>query len=410
MVLNPSIVNNPDLDQWVEVANDQRIIIHTGKVEIGQRITTALAMIAAEELSVSYNQIDIKRTETGIDPNEGFTAGSNSTQHSGGAVRLASATARMYMLEIAAKEMDVEIDSLEIENGLIQSRNTNRTVTYWDLMAGKKFAVKIDPEAKIKSHQDYSVIGTHVVSKGITEIVTGKKTFVQDIKMPGMLHARLVRPPHYLASLAEINKTALENLKASNVKVIRDGSFLAVANADEYRAIKAANRLSSAVDWNLNDGLAVNDLYDSLTTNDRVSLPVVGGGAPVDKPVPPLQKPPSEATKTISARFEKPYHMHGSIGPSAGCAIYKNGRLTVWTQSQGVYPLRKAIAAAFDMIVEHIQVIFVEGAGCYGHNGADDAAFEAALIARFIPETPILLKWTRDDEHAWEPYGSAMVL
>lgn len=409
MTGHPSIADHPGLDQWVEIAAEDRIILHTGKVDIGQRVSTALAIIAAEELDVDYDRIDVKRTETGIDPNEGFTAGSMSMQHSGKAIRMASATARRRLLELAAGKLEVDAETLEVEDGLIQSRETNSSVTYWDLMAGQKFDIDVDENAAVKSPDDQTKIGRRVVPKGMKEIVAGKMSYIHDMVLPHMLHARLVRPPHYLATLKSLDEKAIDHLADSNVTLVRDGSFLAVAAVDEYAAVKAAGRVAAAAEWDLKDGLPVGDLYQSLTENERVSLPVKAGGAPVEEPVPQLEAPPADAAATLSARFEKPYHMHGSIGPSAGCALYQEGAMQVWTHNQGVYPLRSAMAEALKLDLESVHVRYVPGSGCYGHNGADDAAFDAALIARAIPDTPILLKWTRDDEHAWEPYGSAMV-
>lgn len=406
---HPSLADHPQLDQWVEIAADERIVLHTGKVDIGQRISTALAIIAAEELDVDYDRIDVKRTETGIDPNEGFTAGSMSMQHSGKALRMATATARRHLLGLAAEMLAVDADTLVVEDGLIQSRATNRSVTYWDLMAGRTFDIEVDEDVPVKSPDGHTQVGKRVVAKGMKEIVTGKMDYLQDMTWPGMRHARLVRPPHYRAMLNGLDEAVVARLNENDVTVVRDGSFLAVVATDEYGTVKAAGRLAAGADWDLGEGLPVGDLYESLTANERISLPVAPGGAPVEEAVPPLTPPPDDAVTTLSARFEKPYHMHGSIGPSAGCALFEDGKLTVWTHNQGVYPLQMAMAEALGMETEDIHVIFAPGAGCYGHNGADDAAFDAALVARAVPGTPILLKWTRDDEHAWEPYGSAMV-
>ncbi len=409
MASHPSIAKHPDLDEWIEIAADGRIVLHTGKVELGQRIYTALAIIAAEELDVDYDRIDVRRAETGVDPNEGMTTGSMSMQHSGNAIRMASATARRHLLALAAKRLGVEADSLEVADGLVQSRDSNQSVSYWDLMEGKAFGIPVDETVRVKAPQDHTRVGRRVTPKGMAEIVTGRMTYLPDMTMPGMLHARLVRPPHYFARLQRLDDTVVERLSAEDVTVVRDGSFIAVAAENEYAAVKAAGRLRNAAEWDEGDGLPTGELFESITGNERVSLPVAAGGAPVEEPVPELVPPPEEAAVTLSARYEKPYLMHGSMGPSAGCALYESGKLTVWTHSQGIYALRGALARALDMDEADLHLVFMPAAGCYGHNGADDAAFEAALIALAIPGTPVLLKWTRDDEHAWEPYGSAMV-
>ena len=408
MAANPSISSNPDVDQWIEFTLDGRLTVHTGKVDIGQRVSTALAIIVAEELDINYDLIDVKRTETGVDPDEGFTSGSMSMQHSGSALRLASATARQFLLERAAIKLDVNIDSLEIDNALIQSRDSNETVTFWELMNGNKFGIKVNQEIKVKNFESHNLLGTSVIAKNMTDILTGKIRYLHDLELTGMLHARLVRPPHYHAVLRSLDEKLIRQLEESEIRIVRNGSFLAVASSKEYSAVKAARRVASTVEWDLGDGITSKDLFEALSSNEKVSLPIAVGGAPEDVPVTPISEPPADAVITLSSRFEKPYVMHGSIGPSAGCAIFDGKKLTIWSHNQGVYPLRNAVAEALNMSIQDINVIFEFGSGCYGHNGADDAAFDAALIAMEIPNTPILLKWTREDEHAWEPYGTAM--
>ncbi len=193
------------------------------------------------------------------------------------------------------------------------------------------------------------------------------------------------------------------------MRVVQDGSFLAVATEDEYAAIKAGERLADAADWRTGDGLEPQDVFERLPVNERVSLPVVEG-RPQNEPVPELADPPSDAAVTLNARYEKPYVMHGSIGPSAALALFEDGRLTVWSHSQGIYILRASMSEALGMEIDALRLIHVPGPGCYGHNGADDVALDAALVARAIPDTPVLLKWSREDEHAWEPYASCMTL
>ena len=404
----PSIAKSPSVDDWLEVASDGRIRIRTGKVDIGQRISTAQAMLAAEELDVPLERIDVLRTVTGEAPDEGITSGSNSMMDSGLAVRLAAATARRHMLALAAEHLGVAVDTLDVEDGLIQSRSTNRSVTYEDLQGGKPFGIDIDPEVPFKAPAAYRYVGKQVVSRDLPDIVTGKYRFLHDIQVPGMLHARVARPPHYDARLIALDADAARRVRDAGMQIVDDGSFVAVAGPDEYAVIRAAERLSATADWDRGSGLSVPDIYEALTSNRRESLPVENDGRPQDKPVPPLGPPPAAAATTLEARFDKPYQLHGSIGPSAGFAVMDGDTLNVSSHSQGIYFLRSAIAEAFGMDPEKIRIDHVPGAGCYGHNGADDAAFDAALVARALPGTPILLKWTREEEHAWEPYGTAM--
>ncbi len=403
---NGSLVKQPNLDQWLAIGADGRVLVRTGKVDIGQRISTALTLIAAEELDIDPTRIDIAAVETDVAPDEGVTSGSNSMEESGDAVRRATATARKHLLALAARQLGVAEDALDIVDGLIRARATNRSITYAELAGGKPFGIPVDQTAKTKDPKSFKHVGTRVTARGMADLVGGSAKYVHDMQMPGMLHARVVRPPHYHATLAKLDDA---KFKSAGLGIVRDGSFLAVAGPDEYAVLKGAERLAAAATWDRGKGLPEGDLFKNLTANERVSLPVIKG-SPVKEAVPALPAPPANAAVTHQARYERPYNMHGTIGPSAALAKFENGQMTVWTHSQGIYVLREAMAEALDMPIEAIRVIHAIGAGCYGHNGADDVALDAALVARANPGKPVLLKWTRDDEHAWEPYTTAMVM
>ena len=405
MAANPSLEATPSLDDWLAFDADGTVVVRSGKVDIGQRISTAIAMLVADELDIDLGRVEVLRVETGLSPDEGFTSGSQSMSQSGNAVRLAAATARRHLFGRAARALNVDPDTLEVDDGTIHSRATNRKTSYWDLAAGRPLGIDVDPDAPLKPATALRHVGTEATARGMEELVRGRPYFLHDMSLPGMLHARLVRPPHYHARLTTVDPAVLERLAAEGVEVVRDGSFLAVAATDEYAAVRAAERLAVAASWDSGDGLSSGDIYESLRTNERASLPVVDG-TPVEASVPPLDAPPVGAAATLEARYERPYQMHGSLGPSAAMAEFADGRLTVHTHSQGIYFLRAALADAFDMDPEAVRVVHAPGSGCYGHNGADDAAFDAALIARALPGAPVMLKWTREDEHAWEPYGS----
>ncbi len=409
MASNPSIAAHPKLDEWISVTRDKRIVIRSGKVDLGQKISTAVAMIAAEELGVAYDRIEVAEPVTGEVPDEGLTAGSNSMEMTGHAVRLAAATARAHLLGLAAAHLVVDAGDLVLADGLVESRQTGRSVTFWELLGGKAFGVDVDEDAELRPPETYQIVGRQRSSRLTPGLVKGATKFVHDMVRPGMMHARVVRPPHYHAKVAEIDHARVARLAGAGVRVVRDGQFLAVVAEGEYQAAQAAGRLERAVTWDLGAGLKTGDLYRQLVANDRVSLPVRDGLAH-DKPVPALHDTPVAAARTLHAKFEKPYVMHGSMGPSAALAIYEGGKLTVWTHSQGIYMLRNAIAGVMELDEQDIKVIHGLGPGCYGHNAADDAALDAALVAREVPGTPILLKWTREQEHAWEPYGSAMAM
>lgn len=402
-----SLDQYPGVDDWIVFEPSGRLRVRTGKVDIGQRISTALALIAAEELDVDYDLIDVDLIDTETALNEEYTSASNSMERSGQSLRLAAATARRRLLELAAEALESIPASLEVSDGLIHARPSNRTVSYWDLMAGKRFDIEVDDNVPVKPPKDYKQIGRSIRAKDIEALVSGTAEFVQDMAMPNMLHARVIRPPHYHARIAEIDSEI--NARMPGVQLVCNGSFIAVACEDEYRAVRAAESVGRAVRWTLEPGLDTRDIYTRLVTAPRISLPVNDEGA-FEQEVPALGPPPAEATITLETRVERPYLMHGSIGPSAAVALFDKGMLTIWTHTQGVFPLRLTIAESLGIDPSTLRLVQRRGPGAYGHNGADDAALDAALIAMQIPGRPISLKWSREDEHAWEPFGSAMVV
>jgi CO/xanthine dehydrogenase Mo-binding subunit len=401
-----SLKTHTGVDDWLAFDEDGVVLVRSGKVDIGQRVSTAVSLVAAEELDVTPGRVHVATRETGKVPNERYTSGSRSMMDSAEAVRRAAATARRHFLQLAADRLNAPVGDLEVTDGLIRARDTNRTTTYWELAGGAPLAIAVDLDVPVKVPEAYRVLGRPHVSAGLAGLATGATRFVHDMAMPGMLHARVVRPPHYHARLKSLDADIESHLAGG--KLIRDGSFLAVAHEDEWMAVQLAGRMASAAQWEPERGLDARDLSGLLTGNPRTSLPVVDG-APVEAPVPPLEDPPATAAKTLNARYERPYHMHATIGPSAGLAHLDGETLTVWTQSQGIYPFRASVAEALGRDIDSVRVIHAPGAGCYGHNGADDAGFDAALVACALPGTPVLLKYTRADEHGWEPYGSAMV-
>ncbi len=407
MAANPSLNNSPNVDDWLAVDGDGRVHMRSGKVDIGQRISRSLTIIVAEELEMDPEDVVIEPRVTGESPNEGMTAGSNSIEQSGNALRLAAATARRHLLALAADHLRTDASALQLDHGLVREAKTNRTVSLKDLAGGAPFGIPVDPDVAVKQPESYRLIGRAGAGGEALERATGQTVFVQDMVMDGMRHARVVRPPHAKARLVELDDAVMQRIEERDMAVVVDGSFVAVAGDDEYGVVRARDQLANAATWDTGVGLETTDVFEQLTSNDRASFPVVEGTA-VDEPVPGPLEPPDAAT-TLSARYERPYQMHGSIGPSAALAIADENRVELWTHSQGIYPLRNTIADVFSLEPDNVVVHHALGAGCYGHNGADDAAFEAVLVARAMPGRPVLLKWSRDDEHAWEPYAPAMV-
>jgi CO/xanthine dehydrogenase Mo-binding subunit len=407
MTLSPSLANNPDLDSWLQIHGDGRITVRTGKVELGQKLKTAFAVIAAEELDVDPGRITVRTAETGASPNEGYTSGSNSMEDSGTAIRQAAAAARKVLLDLASEHLGAPPEKLEVTDGDVSAGRSGPRVAYWELMGDKRFDRKVSGETAPKRPDLYRLIGKPVPAEGFEALVSGTLDFVHDMTLPQMVHARVVRPPNYHSQLLDLDDTAVRALPGV-LQVIRDGRFLAVVCAREEQAVWAASRLSGLAVWDQGKGLASGDIFEQLKTNPRRSLPVVEGVPQEASASPPTA--PAGAAATLSATYQRPYTMHGSMAPSAAMARFDHEGLEVWTHSQGVYPLRKALASVLEIPEETIDVTHVPGAGCYGHNGADDVALDAALAARAVPGRPVLLKWERGDEHGWEPYGPAMVM
>ena len=405
-MINPSLIRSPDLDSWISIDQDSRVHVKSGKVDIGQRISTALTILVGEELNIDPAQIIIDPPNTNY-PDEGMTSGSNSMMHSGNALRAAAATARRHILVQGAKKLNVKASEVELNDGLISVPGSNQTITYREALNNQPFGILVDESIAFKAPQNYRWIGRDMAPRNLREMVTGTMKYLHDMTKPGMLHARCVRPPNYLSRLESLDINIVKRLEDDGFGVVQDGSFVAVTGEEEFQVIKAAQRLARTAKW-IKQSIQDSDIFGQLKKNPRESLPVVKG-TPVKKPVPPLEDPPPNAITTLSARYDKPYIMHGSIGPSAAMACAEvSGAISIWTHSQGIQPLRLSIADALNMSPNDIYLQHVPGAGCYGHNGADDAAFEAALIALFDPGRPVLLKWTREEEHAWEPYASAM--
>jgi CO/xanthine dehydrogenase Mo-binding subunit/aerobic-type carbon monoxide dehydrogenase small subunit (CoxS/CutS family) len=402
-----SLIENPGLDDWIKINQDETITVYSGKVEYGQGLRTALAQIAAEELDVAVARVEVVMGDTERTPDEGMTVGSMSLQTSGQAIRQAAAEARQALLQLAIEELQAWPDDLVVNDGLITDQASGKSVSYWELFGGQSFNHQIKGAAKIKTADAYKLVGQNVQRVDLLAKVTGTHVYVQDLTWDNMLHARVVRPPHYHARLASVDTATVE--KMSGVQVIRDGSFLGVIAEREVDAVRAMQELAARATWEGNP-IASNQesLYDEIEAQVDESYLVVGGTATLD-PIPAMYAPAS-AAKTIKATYTKPYHMHATLGPSSAAAWMRGDKLTVWGYSQGAFTPRDNIAQVLKMPPEQIHFIHTEGSGCYGHNGADDAALDAALLARAAPGRPILLKWTCQDEHQWEPYSPAAVI
>jgi nicotinate dehydrogenase subunit B len=398
-----SLGKNPFLDAWIRVDANGKVTAYTGKVEFGQGIKTALLQVVAEEIEVSMDQVTLITADTSSTADEGYTAGSHSVQDSGTALRNAAAQVRELLIGEAALRMKLPPDQLRAEAGAVIAQNGAR-VGYGELVAPNLLHAQAKPASKLKDPARFSIMARPVRRVDIPAKVTGGSAFVQDMRLPGMLHARIVRPPSYAAKLTEFDMSGVEAMPGV-VKVVRDGSFLAVIAQREFQSVKAMRALGAAARWQESTTLPkqsrLNETLLGLPSQDQTIMSkhdVTSATTPGAHPA------------GLDVSYSRPYVGHGSIGPSCAVAQLSNGVMTVWTHTQGVYPDRQAIAEMLGLPTEKVHCIHVEGSGCYGHNGADDAAGDAALIASLLPDRPVRVQWMREQEHAWEPFGPAMIV
>lgn len=391
--------DNPSLDRWVRFETPGRVTVSTGRVEIGQGVLTAMIQIAADELDVSPDRIDLQTGDTALTPNEGYTAGSQSIQFGGIAMRLACAEVRSLYLVAAASRLACAASDLSITDGAIFRQGTSTGQDYWSLAGAVDLARPATAGAAIKSANDYRVVGQNAARVDLADKVFGAPVFIHDMKLDGMVHARVVRQPRRGGTVARIDEVAIRRAGKGLVEIIRHGDFIAILGADESAVDAAAAVAPGHVAW---DGI---DPINPFQQEARWLLqqPTVDQtlGAP---PPDGLLRADYEAT------FSRMHVAHASIGPSCGLAMYRDGKLQVWTHCQGVYPLRAALARMLKIDPAGISVKHVQGPGCYGHNGADDAAADAAVIAFLKPGIPVRVRWRREEEFGFEPVSPSMVV
>jgi nicotinate dehydrogenase subunit B len=392
-----SLKETPLLDAWIRVGPDGVITAFTGKAELGQGLRTALIQVVAEQLDITPARVTLVTADTARTPNEGITAGSHSMQDSGTALLNAAAQARRLLLEAAAGDLGVAAGTLTVVDGVVHAPG-GAARSYGTLAAKLSLHVRAQPGGGLKDPAAYRLMGTSMPRIDIPAKLTGGAAYVQDMRLPGMLHARAVRQPSADATLLRADIDAVGRMPGV-VQVVREGSYLAVVAEREWQAVKAMRALEASAQW-----------QESATLPEQSEAPALIRSLPArDIPVLTWTNAAAPVVKRISARYTRPYQMHGSIGPSCALGVFTDGGVTVWTHTQGVYPLRSALAQLLGMPPEKVRCVHVEGSGCYGHNGADDVAADAALIARAMPGRPVRVQWMREQEHTSEPYGPAMV-
>ncbi|RKH18355.1 xanthine dehydrogenase family protein molybdopterin-binding subunit [Corallococcus sp. CA047B] len=390
------LARTPRLDAWLRIGADGVVTLMTGKVELGQGILTALGQLCADELDVEPARLRILSGDTRVCPPEGVTAGSMSIPNAGAAVRQASAEVRALLVSLAAERLRVPAKRLRVQDGTVKDTGGG-AVTYWALVGGKVLNREATGTVAPKPASQRRHAGKPLPRVDLPAKVAGEARFVQDLRPDTLVHGRIVRAPTPDASLVGVD-TAKVSAMPGVLKVVRDGDFLGVIATREWQAVKAAAALALAARWKDGQPLPVDPHAWLLSqpTQDTV--------------IQHIERPTDVApTRTLEATYRRPYQMHASIGPSCAVAAWDGATMTVDTHSQSVFETSEAIAKLLGLPKTQVHGRHVEGSGCYGHNGADDVAADAALLARALPGRAVRVQWSREDEHTHEPYGAAMV-
>ena len=390
-----SFVNNPSPARWLRFDPDRLLHLAVGKVEIGQGILTALTQIAAEELDVPMDRIRVLSGDTDAAPDEGATTSSLSIEVGGGSLRLIAAEARARMLDRIAQRLNCAPAEIEIREGAFFRGGAPTGQDYWSLAHEVDLVRPAEGNAAPKPRTAYRVVGQPVRRVDLPAKVSGA-AFVHDLVRPDMLHARMLRQPARGARLAALDEAAIRRAAGGELRILRLGNFVALLSADETVAQRAAVAAPAHARWENMRAIVPEQQEAAWLVGKPSNDQIVGD---------PL---PAASGKVMEASYSRPYVAHASIGPSCALAEMRGGHLSVWSHTQGVYPLRAALGRVLGRSEDTISVHHAMGAGCYGHNGADDAALDAALIAQQIPDHCIRLQWRREEEFGFEPLGSAM--
>lgn len=402
------------LDTWLAVARDEKITIFTSKVELGTGVQTALTQIVAEELDVPVQRIIMDTGDTSKTIDQAVTAASRTVERGGPQLRQAAAAARQELLKLASSSLGAPVDKLTITDGVVSVvGNPAKKISYGKLVGGKRFNVtitatgtgwdmKVAPEVPSKDPKNYKIVGTSVPRVDLPPKFTGEFTYSTDVRISGMLHGRVVRPPVVNSKPTSVDESSIQHI-AGIVKVVQEGSFVGVVARTEWAAIQAATALK--VTWSTpSTKLPANpdELYaylrDTKSYHDTV---------PVNKGT--IEATLSKASKTYSATYHWPFQLHGMIGPSCAVADVQGDKATVWAGCQGPFGTRQKIAAILNVPEENVRIIYREGSGSYGRLECDDAAEDATVMSRAVGK-PVRVQWMRADEHGWEPKGPAQFM
>jgi CO/xanthine dehydrogenase Mo-binding subunit len=396
--LPPSLAVNPILSSWIKISAEGHVVLSPGKVEIGQGIVTALAQIAADELDLELGRVRMVRATTAGSPNEGVTSGSLSVQQSGRAVRQVCAEARQIFLAAAADRLGVAIDALAISDGEISGPGNVRT-SYWEL-AGEVSLDRQASGATPKPSAQRALAGSSVQRVDIPDKVFAHPRFIHDSALPGMLHGRVLRSEMPGAKLIELNEHGARGV-AGLVAIVCDGNFAGVVSETEDGAEAALKALRRGATWSAREPLPDENGLAEWLKSQPVESTIIDRKTAADA---------GQKSRTMRRQYTRPYIAHASIAPSCAMAQWNGNSVRIWTHSQGVYLLRTDLALVLKLPAENITVEHMEGAGCYGHNGADDVALDAVLLAKAASGRPVRLQWSREDEMTHAPFGAAMAV
>jgi nicotinate dehydrogenase subunit B len=399
--IGPALIDATQIDSWVVVGQDGRVRIHTGKVELGTGLRTAQMQIAADELDVALSSIDLLESDTWFTPDQGTTSGSQSikTNYPAG-LRQACAEARQALVNLGAQKLGVPASSLKTENGaVVSTSDATKKATYGELIGGQRFNLRISGRAPMKKPAEHKLVGRSIRHVDIEAKVKSKQEYIHNVKVPGMLHGRVVRPPGMNATLVSVD--GFPKRIPDLVKVVVEKDFVGVVCRTEAGAIKAAETIK--VTWKDPGGIpkSHDELYARMRTMPAQVRLLANDGD--------VGKAMASAAQVVEATYYYPYQLHGSMGPSCAIADVKKDEVTIWSPTQGVYPLRQATARMLGLTNQQVHVIYKEGSGCYGLNGADTASLDAAVMSKHVG-APVRVQWDRGDEHVWEHYGTPMIM
>jgi nicotinate dehydrogenase subunit B len=388
-----------EVDSCLAIHRDGSVTVYTSKVDVGTGMRIAMAQMAAEELGVAAARISVVDGDTARCPNHGGTGGSTGLTRGGTAVRQAAATARQALLGLAATQLKRPASALTIVAGEVRPIAGGRGIGLGRLIGDRRLSVLVDANAPLVPASRYGVVGTSPARPDVPAKCTGRYTYVQDFSVPGMVHARVVRPPSLGATLTAVNESSIRHIP--DIRTVRLENFLAVVGKDEWATLRAARELEAT--WTEWQGLPGHDnleryLRDGVVERDQTF--VTRGD--VDTAM-------RAAARKVSATYFWPCQSHASLGPSCAVADVREDGTTIWTSSQGTYGLRGTLSRVFGLDPEKVRVVFVEGSGSYGTNGADHAAADAVLISKTIRQ-PVRVQWSRQDEHGWDPKGPQQLL